>query len=120
MKTKVVSLNKNTVFKRLYYRGRSVSHSAVVLYFMKNNRESDIIRLGITVSKKLGKAVKRNRIRRLLREAFRAHEANVVPGYNIVIVARFACLGKSYAELSRTIKLLLSKAKLLEEFGRPL
>lgn len=115
MKTRVVSLNQNTVFKRLYYRGKSVSHSALVLYFMRNNREADVIRLGITVSKKLGKAVRRNRIRRLIREAFRVHEASVIPGYNIVIVARFACLEKSYAEFSRIVKLLLSKAKLVEK-----
>lgn len=115
MKSRIVSLNQNTVFKRLYYRGKSVSHPSLVLYFMKNHREADLVRLGITVSKKLGKAVRRNRIRRLIREAFRVHESRVKCGYTLVVVARFACLDKSYSELVEVMRVLLVRSKLLEE-----
>ena len=64
-------IKQNYEFRRLYRRGKSVATPFLVLYALKNRRR--INRIGLTVSPKLGGAVVRNRIRRLLREASRLH-----------------------------------------------
>ncbi len=79
-------LTENRDFKRLYARGKSVAHALFVVYYAKNRLGTG--RLGITVNKKFGKAVRRNRARRLLKESYRLLEPAVVPGYDIVLVAR--------------------------------
>ena len=103
---KTISLNRNKDFKRLYYRGKSAADAALVLYCQKSR--DNRIKLGITVSKKLGNAVKRNRIKRRIREAYRLSEEFVKPGYHLVIVARnksaripFALLQKSLLDLMK-------------------
>ncbi|MCL2487668.1 MAG: ribonuclease P protein component [Oscillospiraceae bacterium] len=82
----VQSLNQNKQFRTLYYHGKSAVHGAVVTY-VRRNRENTV-RLGITVSKKLGGAVVRNRCRRVLREGLRPLEPLLRPGTDIVLVAR--------------------------------
>jgi ribonuclease P protein component len=62
----------NRDFKRLYSRGKSIAAGYLVLYYQKNKLEKNV--LGITVTKKLGKAVVRNRVRRLIRECYRLRE----------------------------------------------
>lgn len=71
-------VNLNRLGKR--YRTR---HFTVIL---KENG-LDISRIGITVRKKIGNAVKRNRIKRLVREIYRLNKRNILKGYDIVIVA---------------------------------
>ncbi len=83
-KTKSIKLNKD--FKRLYYRGKSVVRGNLVVYALKNRSDSN--RLGITCGKAVGKAVKRNRVKRLLREGYRLMEDRLLNGYDIVLVAR--------------------------------
>ena len=81
-----VTLKSNPDFRRLYNRGISITHPALVIYYSKNR--AGICRIGITTSKKIGNAVERNRSRRLLKEAFRSVCTKVNPQYDIVIVAR--------------------------------
>ena len=79
------SLKLNHIFRRLY-RTSGVADGLLVLYARKNRTDGN--RVGITVSKKLGKAHVRNRTRRRLREIYRLHEALFSPGWDIVVVAR--------------------------------
>ena len=81
-----VTLKNNPDFRRLYNRGISITNPALVIYYSKNR--AGICRIGITTSKKIGNAVERNRSRRLLKEAFRSVCPQVIPQYDIVIVAR--------------------------------
>ena len=81
-----VTLKNNPDFRRLYNRGISVTHPALVIYYSKNR--AGICRIGITTGKKIGNAVERNRSRRVLMEAFRSVCPSVIPQYDIVIVAR--------------------------------
>lgn len=81
-----VTLKRNTDFRRLYNRGKTVTDPALVIYYSKNR--AGICRIGITTSKKIGNAVERNRSRRVLKEAFRKVCPSVTAGYDIVIVAR--------------------------------
>ncbi len=81
-----VTLNNNPDFRRLYNRGISLTHPALVIYYSKNR--AGICRIGITTGKKIGNAVERNRSRRVIKEAFRNVCPNVLPQYDIVFVAR--------------------------------
>ncbi len=67
MNTKLVSLTENKDFKTLYYRGKSAVHPMLVTYVRKNRLNHT--RVGITTGKKIGKAVSRNRCRRIIRAA---------------------------------------------------
>lgn len=80
------SIKENRDFRRLYHRGKSAANSYLVLYASKNRLGYS--RLGITVSVKLGGAVVRNRMKRLLREAYRLHERELPAGWDFVLVAR--------------------------------
>ncbi len=78
-------LTLNKEFKRVYGRGQSLVHPMLVTYFLKNR--TGTLRVGITASTKLGCAVKRNRARRVIKEAVRQAAASI-SGYDLVFVAR--------------------------------
>ncbi len=84
--TKPAVLNENKDFRRLYGRGKSKVHPALVTYVMKNR--AGFCRVGITTSKKIGNAVERNRARRVIREAYRTLAPSITGHYDIVFVAR--------------------------------
>ncbi len=73
-----VTVKENGDFRRIYRRGRSAVSGGVVVYCLKNRK--GMSRLGVTVSTKLGHAVVRNRVRRRLRELYRLHKAELLPG----------------------------------------
>ena len=70
----------------MYARGKSIVTPSVVIYYSKNRTGE--LRLGITTSKKIGNAVKRNRARRIIREAFRKISPYLRRGYDYILVAR--------------------------------
>lgn len=80
------TLKENKDFRRLYYRGKSAASPCLVTYVMKNR--SGHVRVGITSGKKIGKAVQRNRARRVIRAAFSELENRISSGCDIVFVAR--------------------------------
>ncbi len=85
------SLNLNKDFRRAYYHGKSFVTPSVVVYFSKNRENT--CRMGITTSKKIGCAVRRNRARRVIRAAFDELYRNEkviegLKGKDVVIVAR--------------------------------
>ena len=107
------SLKENSQFRRLYARGNSAVDPLLVIYCRKNNAACN--RVGITVSKKLGHAVVRNRIRRRLREIYRLHEAEFRCGFDLVIVARGRAVDASFARLERAFLSLSGRLGLLAE-----
>ena len=106
------SLKLNHVFRRLYHSS-SVGCSHLVLYARPNRSEKN--RIGITVSKKLGHAVVRNRIRRRLREVYRLNEEKFQPGWDIVVVARSRCVEADFQSLTKAYLSLAAKAGILKE-----
>jgi ribonuclease P protein component len=81
-------LSRSSEFERVYRQGRSQANRYLVLYAFPRAEADDERRLGISVSRKVGGAVARNRVKRLLREAFTAESAGLAPGHDFVIVAR--------------------------------
>jgi ribonuclease P protein component len=106
------SLKLNHVFRRLY-RTNGQANSCLVLYARKNRTETN--RVGVTVSKKLGKAVVRNRVRRRIREAYRLNEGLFLPGWDIVIVARSRAVEVSFQKLTESLLSLSERAGILEK-----
>lgn len=82
----MLTLKKNNEFQNVFQKGKWYGSNLVVIYIVKNNE--DFNRIGIAVGKKVAKSVKRNRIRRVIREAYRLNTSNIVQGYDIVIVWR--------------------------------
>ena len=97
---KIISIKENSDFKRLYYRGKSVVKKRIVLYYRKNKEGHN--RLGITVSSKIGCAVVRNKVRRLIKENYRNLQG-LKEGYDIVIVARGSIVNSSYSEIGKEL-----------------
>ena len=86
---------------------------AFVAYALKNRTNE--IRLGITVSKKLGHAVVRNRSRRRIREIYRLNEALFTPGWDIVIVARSRTVDGNFSKMTEALLSLARKSGILRE-----
>ncbi len=80
-------LSRSAEFDRVYRQGRSVANRYLVLYSFPRGGEATP-RLGLSVGRKVGGAVERNLVKRLLREAFGAAGADLASGYDLVVVAR--------------------------------
>ena len=92
---------------------RSAVSGGVVVYCLKNRK--GMSRLGITVSTKLGHAVVRNRVRRRLRELYRLHRQEMLPGYDLIVVARVRAVDMPYAKLEKQYLRCLAQLGLLRE-----
>lgn len=110
---KVISLNRNGQFQRLYKKGKSIVAPSMVVYVKRNGL--DINRLGITASKKIGKAVARNRAKRRIRELYRSNLSRFKKGYDFVIVARTKTVFVSHEVLSETFLTAADKLGVLNE-----
>lgn len=106
-------LRKNFEFKAVYSRGKSFSNKYLVLYVFKNYKNlPDNYRVGVSVSKKVGKSVVRSRVKRLILESFRHNNSNLKLGFDLVFIARTGSNGSSYSEIEWAVKNLLQKAGL--------
>ena len=106
-------LSRSADFDRVYRQGKSHGGRALVLHaFPRGDDEPS--RLGLSVSKKVGGAVERNKVKRLIREAYDAYEAKVLPGYDVVVVARADALALAEREgasgIAAALDELLAKA----------
>lgn len=106
------ALKLNHIFRRLYSTSGQ-ANSYLVLYARRNRSATN--RVGVTVSKKLGGAVVRNRVRRRLREVYRLNEAAFAPGWDIVVVARSRCIQAPFDKLTQAYLSLAEKAGILED-----
>ena len=80
----MITIKKNFEFKRVLNRGKSVNSKNIAIYFFPN--KLNLLRFGFAVGKKAGKAVERNRIKRIIREAARLTEIELNRGFDLVFV----------------------------------
>jgi ribonuclease P protein component len=111
-------LTKPQQYALVYSQGSSWTSDLVAMRVLPNNLA--LTRYGFSISKRVGKAVTRNRVRRLLREVLRT--VPLKSGWDIVFIARSAAAIADYSSFKRAIEGLLSRAGLLkndEEYGFP-
>jgi len=106
-------LKKNWEFKRVYRKGRTVVSRNIVLYYCPNGK--NINRIGFSISKKVGKSVVRNKIKRIYREAFYKIEVNLHKGYDFILIARKPAVDVSFQEACKELFDLCRKGKLLQK-----
>ena len=107
------SIKKNFQFRFVYNKGKSLANRLLVRYVVKNKKYTDTNRLGISVSKKVGKSVVRSRVTRLIKESYRLSEEDIKQGYDIVVIARVSANGADYKEINKALLSLLKKHDLL-------
>lgn len=104
------SIKSNTEFKRMYYKSRYKIGFFTVIYFKKNNEKT--ASLGITVSKKVGNAVVRNRVRRIILAAYKELEnTEDYRGLTIVVVARKSCCNVKMWDILKEMRKNLNTLK---------
>ena len=105
------SLKKSAEFQRVRALKRSWAHPLLVLYVAPAGAE--VTRVGISVSKRIGKAVARNRAKRLIREAVRGFLPDMAPGHDLVFIARSAMAEAGYQQVVDAVERLLRRARLI-------
>ena len=91
------SLKNYNEFKKVYDNGKSYANKYLVMYVINN--EENRMRLGISVSKKVGNSVVRHRLTRLIRESFRLNMNLLNSSLSIVVVGRATAKGRTYKEI---------------------
>ena len=104
-------LTRSDAFERVRRSGKSFAHPLVVLVARKNDQAR--ARVGITASRTVGTAVKRNRAKRLLRAAMQSLIGSVAPGWDLVLIARPPLPSSDYFEVREVLVTLLRRAELV-------
>lgn len=110
-----VTVKENYEFRRIYRKGRSAVSPYFVVYCQKNRAGAS--RLGVTVSKKLGHAVVRNRVRRRIREIYRLNRDKMRPGWDVIVVGRGRSAAGPYRKMNEAYLDCLRRLSLLQEEG---
>jgi ribonuclease P protein component len=102
-------LKKDSDFRKVYKHGKSFANRHLVMYILNNKSENS--RIGISVSKKVGKAIIRNKVRRRIKEAYRLNiDEKIKNGYDIVFIARVAIKDDDYSDIEKSMKHLIRKS----------
>ncbi len=96
-------------FRRIYQRGKSKAYPCFVMYYFPSKGGN--FRVGFSISKKIGKAVTRNRIKRQFREACHCLEKSFDPQYDYIFVVRNSALSVGYWQILRQLEKALSNQK---------
>jgi len=107
---KKLKLRNNRDFRKVYDKGKSISNKYLVMFYIKNGL--DYNRVGFSTTKKLGNAVIRNKVKRLIKESFRLNNDNLINGYDIVFLARIRATSASYEDMEKSIINLFKRSKL--------
>lgn len=102
-------LTKAAQYSLVYDQGSTWTDNLVVMKALPNGL--DLYRYGISVSRRVGKAVMRNRVKRRLREILR--QVSLRPGWDIIVIARAAAANADYRLLEKAVNRRLSQAGLL-------
>lgn len=109
---KDLRIRKNREYKRVYKYGKNYWNKHLILYIMKNNLE--VSRVGFTVTKKIGNAVTRNKIRRQMKEIYRLNYENVKSGYDLVFIPKKNVVNMPYSKLENSMIHIMNIAGILK------
>ncbi len=112
---KVYRLRKRRDFNYVYKKGKSVANQYLVLVYRRSGLY--ITRVGFSVSKKFGNSVKRNRIRRQLKEIYRKRIPYVKEGFDLIFVVRKNARDVEFSKLEEAVDNLLKRAGIFKEMG---
>lgn len=104
-------LRKNHDFRYVYNKGKVYSNYLLVMYIVNNS--NDYNRVGFSVSKKVGKSVVRNKVKRRIKECYRLNSEKIKKGYNIVFISRVKANQAAYKEIEKAMISLFKKAQIL-------
>ncbi|HJG07143.1 MAG TPA: ribonuclease P protein component [Megamonas hypermegale] len=110
---KKMVVKQNSDFQKIYRNGRSLANRNLVVYFCKAFHPS--YRVAFAAGKKLGNAVTRNRVKRLLREAYRLHRHEIDENYCLLLVGRAAAVDISSTEMEKSFYSLCQRANVLRK-----
>lgn len=114
----MLRLRSTTDFERVRRDGRSYAHPLVVLVAARGRAAQPATRVGFTAGRSVGTAVKRNRAKRLLREAYRSLAAEVAPDWDLVLIARAPIVEHKMPEVRAALAQLLRKAHVISNAPR--
>ena len=106
-------VKKNAEFQKIFKRGKSFANRQFVLYFLPKEGQEEF-RIGLSVSKKVGNAVVRNRIKRYIRQSFLEMKDEVNPTMDYVIIARHQAASLDFHETKKSLQHVLKVAKMIQ------
>jgi ribonuclease P protein component len=103
-------VKKNSEFQEIFKKGTSVANRQFVLYILKKE-EPQPFRIGLSVSKKIGNAVVRNKVKRYIRQVFLELKEEVKEGHDYLIIARKPAAEMDFHEVKKSLTHVLKKGK---------
>jgi ribonuclease P protein component len=103
-------VKKNSEFQEIFKKGTSVANRQFVLYVLKKE-ESQPFRIGLSVSKKIGNAVVRNKVKRYIRQVFLELKEEVKEGHDYLIIARKPAAEMNFHEVKKSLTHVLKRGK---------
>ncbi len=113
MNKPVEKLKKNCEFQKVYNNGKSYANHILVVYIL-HHRNDPTRKIGFSISKKIGNAVVRNRIRRMIVEIYRLNQDRFRNGLDIIIIPRYKIVNSTYQQIEKGLIKLFSKAGILK------
>ena len=110
MLSKTYRMKKNSQFDYIFKNGKTVKNNKLLMFYSKSN--SKLPKIGVVVSKKIGKSVIRNRVKRLIRESVHQQMHNLNTKFNYIFVARQGIENLSFTEINTSIFNLLTSSQI--------
>lgn len=112
--TKLEHLRKNAEYRKVYNEGIAFHDKGLVMYVLRRESiPSAHTRLGLSVSRKIGSAVKRSKVKRLLRECYRLQKHLLTKDIDIILVARAPIVAYNFSEMQQAFISLCHKTKIM-------
>ncbi|MFM8320409.1 MAG: ribonuclease P protein component [Chloroflexota bacterium] len=108
-------MTRSTEFQRVRRYGKSYAHPLMVLVALPAENPAPQPHCGVTAGRSVGSAVQRNRAKRLLRAAVQPHLPAILPGWDLVLIAREPLLRAGFVQIQAALSGLLRRARLLRE-----
>ncbi|MFC0186655.1 ribonuclease P protein component [Fictibacillus aquaticus] len=107
-------IKKNDEFQEVFKKGKSTANRQFVIYVLKREGQSEF-RVGLSVSKKVGNAVTRNRIKRMIKEMLLKHKDQIHQGADYVIIARMPAADMDFHEIEKSLQHVMGRARVIRQ-----